>query len=720
MDNYVIGNVRRVIYESNTNLYKVGILKLRETNIEQLNEHLNKTITFTGNFNEINKEIDYKFYGEVINHSKYGLQFNVISFEINSLDTLDGIIMYLSSGLFKGIGIKTAKKIVDKFKEKTIEVIKNDYVSLLVFMNEEKAKELSIRLSELEGSQKEIMLLNTLGLNNKESLDVLNKYKSDVSIIVEENIYVLSEEVNFLKLDLIYLKNHEEYSPLRIKEVIKHIIKELCYKNADTYVTKESLYLNVNKYLKNNISLEMFLEYIEVLNREEEIILFDNNVMLKYFYDREKYISDRLKNLNSIKRDFNEKRVKSEIEIFEKFYNIKLHKDQKEAILESFKNNIFIITGGPGTGKTTIIKALVNIYRNIYGEENEIALLAPTGRSARRMSESVLHKAFTIHKFLKWNKEDKTFQMNEDNKSTAKFIIIDEFSMVDIFLFSSLLEALRYDIKLILIGDANQLPSINPGNVLGDLLDSEVINKKYLNYIYRVETGSYIIDLANKIKMREKLVVEKNKDYEFIESSEDYINNKLIDICMDLKDKNINLNDFQVLIPMYKGVCGIDNINFVMQNIFNKEETEQNEFSSNNKIINGISYRKNDKVIQLVNDVDNNIYNGDIGFIRSVNNDDSIDVDFSGNIVNISHDFENITLAYAISVHKSQGSEYDYVVILISPYFKRMMYNKLLYTAVTRAKKKLIIIGSIEEFNEGINTLSSSKRLSYLKYLMSV
>jgi exodeoxyribonuclease V alpha subunit len=715
MDKYVIGNVRKVIFESNAGLYKVGILKLRETNIEELNDYVNRTITFTGNFNEINKEIDYKFYGEVLNHSKYGLQFNVSTYEINSLDTLDGIVMYLSSGLFKGIGIKTAKKIVDKLGRDTINIIKNDFVALLSILGEDKAKELSMRISELESSQEDMIKLNSLGFNNKESLDLLNKYHSDIGIIIDENIYVLSEEVNFLKLDLIYLSTHDEFTSLRIKEVIKHIIKELCYKNADTYVTKENLYLNVNKYLKNKMTLEIFLDYLDMLKISDEIFTFDDNVMLKSFYDTEKYIADRLIKLNSIKSKYNEKTIKNEIDAFEVFNNIELHKDQSDAIYESFKNNIFIISGGPGTGKTTIIKALVNIYKNIYKEniDSDIALLAPTGRSARRMSESVLHKAVTIHKFLKWNKEDKTFQLNEENKSNAKFVIIDEFSMVDIFLFSSLLEALRYDVKLILIGDANQLPSISPGNVLEDLLNTKVINKKFLNYIYRVESGSYIIDLANKIKNRELLKIEKNKDYEFIEAKDEEINDKLIDICNKFKMNNSDLSNFQVLIPMYKGLSGIDNTNTIMQGIFNNLNKEVLK-------VGDITYKKNDKVIQLINDVDNNIYNGDIGFINKINSDDSIEVDFSGNMVNLTKDFDNISLAYAISVHKSQGSEYDYVVLIISSYFKRMLYNKLLYTGVTRAKKKLIIIGSIDYFNEGINTLYSSKRLSYLKNLFNV
>ncbi len=719
MKNYISGNIRKILFESDTNSYKVGILKVRETNIEEMKDFLNKTITFTGNFTNVNKELDYTMYGSVIEHYRYGSQFNVISYEINTPTEIDGLIMYLSSGLFKGIGLSTAKKIVDKLKENTIEEIKNDYRVLIPIVNEKKAKSLYTKLSEYEQDQKSIMMLNSLGFTVKESLNIINKYKLNLIYILENNIYLLSEEVDFLKLDFIFLKSNKPDSCIRIKEVIKYIIKDLCYKNGDTLVNIENLFLNTKKYLKENISLNIFLSYINELIKSNEILKFNDNIILKSFYDKDIYISNKIKLLNRIKTSV---KVNKEIDSYEKKNNIKFNEDQKDAIKGSLNNNLFIISGGPGTGKTTIIKALVDIYKSIYEniEEDSIALIAPTGRSARRLSESVHHKASTIHKFLKWNKDTSLFQVNESNKSEAKFIIVDEFSMVDMFLFASLLEGLNDNIKLILVGDANQLPSISPGNVLSDLISSEKINKKFLNYIYRMQEGSFIIDLANNIYKREYInEISNNSDFSFIESESKDVKENLNEVCINFLNKKTNLNNFQVLVPMYKGENGIDNLNNLMQEIFNKKSELKKEIKFGDKI-----YRENDKVIQLVNDIDNNIYNGDTGFIKKINIYDkasSMEIDFNGNIIELpSKDYDRISLAYAVSIHKSQGSEYDYVVIVLSKSFRRMLYNKLIYTAVTRAKKHLIIIGTLEDFNYSIQTLYSSDRLSYLSKLLDV
>lgn len=715
MKSYISGNIRKILFENVTNSYKVGILKVRETNIEEMQEFINKTITFTGNFTSVNKELDYIMYGTLTEHYRYGLQFNVSSYEIKTPTDTDGLIMYLSSGLFKGIGLSTAKKIVDRFKENTIEIIKNDYKGLIPLINETKAKNLYTKLNEYEQDQKTIMLLNSLGFTIQESLNLINKYKLNLNYILDNNIYLLSEDVDFLKLDLIFLKNNSPTSEVRIKEVIKYIIKDICFKTGDTLVNIEILYLNTKKFLKNDISLNTFLKYIDELQKLKEIIKINDNIMLKSFYVKEEYIANKIKLLSRIKTTVN---VDKEIEKYEKNNNIKFNIDQKEAIKGSLNNNLFIISGGPGTGKTTIVKALVDIYKKIYKIKNDddIALIAPTGRSARRLGEAVHHKASTIHKFLKWNKDLSLFQINENNKSEAKFIIVDEFSMVDMFLFTSLLEGLNDYVKLILVGDANQLPSINPGNILSDLIFSDKVPKKFLNYIYRMQEGSYIIDLANKIYNREYInKIDNNSDFTFISSDNINIKENINKICLNFLNKKINLNNFQVLIPMYKGENGIDNINNLMQEIFNKKSELKKEIKYGDKI-----YRENDKVIQLINDVDNNIYNGDIGFIKKIN-ESSMEIDFGGNKVELSSkDYDKISLAYAVSIHKSQGSEYDYVVVILSKNFRRMLYNKLIYTAVTRAKKHLIIIGSLEEFNYAIQTLYSSSRLSNLSNLLNV
>ena len=302
--------------------------------------------------------------------------------------------------------------------------------------------------------------------------------------------------------------------------------------------------------------------------------------------------------------------------------------------------------------------------------------------------------------------------MNEFNKVNEKIIIVDEASMVDIFLMSSLLNALKFNVKLLLIGDANQLPSIGPGDVLNDLLKLDNVKSKCLNIIYRVKEGSYITYLANDIKNKKHFdKFEAYSDFRFIESSDENIMTYLSEVCYKIKEKNISIENFQVLVPMYKGLCGIDNINKLMSNIFNNRDDKVQ--------IGDKYYGINDKVIQLVNDVENNVFNGDIGYIKSIEYIDSklyISIDYMGNIVTYkSGEFDKFTLAYAISIHKSQGSEYDNVVVILAKSFRRMFYNKLIYTAITRAKSSLIIIGNIESLNLSVQTLYADNRVTYLK-----
>ena len=712
------GNVTKLLYESSTG-YKVGLFKVKEASGEDVEVFLNKTITFTGNFMPLNTEISYVFEGKIINHPRFGTQFQVVSYDSVVPTDEDGIIMYLSSGIFKGIGPKTAKEIVKVFKTETINEIKNSNPLLFKIkgMNEKKAKDLTNKILEYDKDQEIIMEFNKLGFTTEECLKIVNKYKSRCFEIIEVNIYLLSEDVNFLKLDKIFLRNHEETDSVRIKALIKYSIKNICNKRGDTLCSVENLYLELNSFFSTQLDSKVFLYFIDKMIKDQDIIKVGEYITISEFYETELNIASSIKHLISIKDDIKQEKVIKEIEKYEKKNNILFNETQKEAIMGALINNVFIITGGPGTGKTTIIKAIVDIYEELHfdTEKKDITLLAPTGRAAKRISESVMRNASTIHKFLKWNKETKEFSVNRYNPSYTKLVIVDEASMVDIFLFNSLLDGLTSKVKLILIGDENQLPSISPGNVLADLLSVKCISKKYLDQIYRTKEDSYIIPLAKDIKdLKEfECMPENYDDFKFISSSDYNIKKYLEDICFKVKDKGISIEDFQVLIPMYKGENGIDNINNLMQSIFNPASSDKNEITIRN-----VTYREGDKVLQLVNDVDNNIYNGDTGYIRRIINakENIIEIDYQGNVVVYKKGkFDEFTLAYAISVHKSQGSEYDNVLILIPSNMKRMLYNKLIYTAVTRAKKSLIMIGTIESFNYSVKTEYSINRITALK-----
>ena len=716
MKNYIVGNIRKIIYESNSGPYKVGIFKVRETNDSDMEEYVNKAIGFTGSFNEINQDVDYVLYGKLTEHPKYGVQYAVLNYEIKEPNDTESLVLYLSSGMFSGIGIKTANKIVERFGEKTIDTIKNDYPSLALVsgMTITKAKRMHEKVLDNEINQDLIIKLNSLGFSVKEAIDLITFYGKGLFEVVEENIYTLVEKISFDKLDLIYLKSNSETNINRIEALIKHNIYNMCYETGDTLVQKEELFIRMKRCFKSEFNADTFLANLEKLKKSDDIIEFNDCITLKTFNQAEISIMNSLEKLNGIKSNLDYKKINTYISEYEKKNNITFNTDQKEAIEGSIINNFYIISGGPGTGKTTIIRAIVEILKYMTDIMNDdIALLAPTGRSAKRMAESVNAPAYTIHKYLKWNKETGSFQVDEYNKSKESIVIIDESSMIDIFLFESLLKGLKNNVKLLLVGDANQLPSIGPGDLLNDLLNTDEIRKKYLNIIYRVKEGSYITYLANDIKNVKLIDIIDNShdDFKFIESSDEDIQSYLCEICNKAVNKGMSVDNFQVLAPMYKGLNGIDNLNGLMAEIFNPNQKKY--------IINDKYYRVNDKVIQLVNDIDNNVYNGDIGYIESIDYYDKklvVTIDYMGNIVEYkSGEFDKFTLAYAISIHKSQGSEYDNVVIILAKSFSRMFYNKLIYTASTRAKSSLIILGSLYSFNTSVKTLYATNRNTYLK-----
>lgn len=718
MKKYILGNIRKIIYESNNGPYKVGIFKVRETNDDEMSEYVNKVIGFTGNFAEVNPDVDYILYGRLVEHPKYGSQFEVLNYEIKAPSDLDSLVLYLSSGMFKGIGLKTAKRIVERFGTDTIITIKEapEEIATVSGMTITKARRMHDKILENEYNQDLILKLNGYGFSVREAIDLITIYGSNLQNKIEENIYDLVEHITFDKLDIMFLKDNDEMDKRRIEALILHNIYTTCYETGDTLVLKDELFIKMKRCFKGVFAVEEYLKYIDSLALKAKIVLFNEYVTLSDFYNTEKSILMDINRINDIKNTIKLDKIDTYISEYEKINSITFNNDQKEAIKGAILNNFFIITGGPGTGKTTIIKAIVMILKDILDLNHEdIALLAPTGRASKRMAESVGAPAYTIHKFLKWNKETESFLIDEYNKSQEKVVIVDESSMIDIFLFSSLLKGLKLNVKLILVGDANQLPSIGPGDLLNDLLHISTIKNKYLNTIYRVKEGSYITYLANDIKNRKHFdkFPTNYSDFKFIESNDDDIKKYLSEIVNKAVEKGIHSENFQVLAPMYKGLNGIDSLNSMMADIFNP--------NSEKFVIGDKYYRVNDKVIQLVNDVDNNVYNGDIGYIRDIYYLDKkmvVEIDYSGNIVEYkSGEFDKFNLAYAVSIHKSQGSEYANVVIILARSFNRMFYNKLIYTAVTRAKSSLIILGSIDSLNKSVLTNYGANRNTYLKYV---
>ena len=716
---YVKGTYIKEIYSNPDNGYVVGILKLKDTDLDITRSN----IYFTGSFYNLRVKSNYLFEGEYTSTIKYGNQFQVYSYELLLPTKEEELVEFLSSDLFP-IGEKTAKRIVDEFKEDTLEVILNDSSKLKCIPHLPQARIDKIHkiLNNYQYSSKIVMELTSLGFTNKNALSIVHKYNNKTMDKISENIYSLVEEMdfNFLDIDSIALNSGiDKEDDRRIQALIIYIINDITFESGNTYVSYEEILHNVRKYVQT-IDDEVLEYNIFKLNEKKKIKIVDGRYYLKDFYEAERYIADKLCFLNDIEKVV-PKNLDKNIDDLEQKNGIVYDKVQRSAIKKSILNNVTIITGGPGTGKTTIIKAIVSLLRDVYQAKNsEIALLAPTGRAAKKMFESTNIRAFTIHRYLGWDKENNRFMVNEYNPNGEKYIIIDEVSMLDTILMSSLLKGVRRDVKLVLVGDYYQLPSVGQGQVLKDLIDTNIIDVIRLNCLYRQNENSYIPILASEIKDKDlnEFFMSKKDDYNFITCDNDKVVSNIMYIVNNALSKGYTDKDIQVLAPMYKSINGIDVLNKYLQKIFNPPSEKKNElvFTEN-------TYRVGDKVLQLVNDTENNVYNGDLGYItdiidskKSNSKKNEIVIDFDGNNVIYTPDkFINIRHGYAISIHKAQGSEFPLVIMPIVNNFNRMLYNKLIYTGVTRAKKSLIIVGDPKCFVNGIKNDYVDYRKTTLK-----
>lgn len=716
-DNFIRGFLYKEIYRNDINGYMVGLFKVKDNNIDYDDD----MIHITGVLPKLNEKKEYILYGDTTIHNKYGLQFNVSSFEINIPTKEEELVVFLSSDLFP-IGEKTAKKIVDLFHEDTInKILENkNCLEIIPRLGEKKIDKIYNTLLDYQSTSNIVLELTKLGFDMKDSLSFLNKYSNKILDTVNTNVYDLidTDEISFTKIDEIALgMGIDEDDDRRVKALIIYIMKELCFNNGDTYLFFEDISNSLSNYV--NITSEK-LDYLMIkLIKDKKIIVVDKRYYLKKFYDAERYICERLCFLNDMSITSNIS-ISKYIDNIEKNNKIKYDDLQNKAIYSGVNNNITIITGGPGTGKTTIIKAIVNIIIHEKRlKESDIALLAPTGRASKKLMETTGISASTIHKYLGWDKDSNTFATDEYSPRSEKYIIVDEVSMIDTLLMEALLKGIKRDSKLILVGDYYQLPSVSEGQVLKDIIDSDCLPVIRLNQIYRQTEGSYILNLAYDIKEKnisEDLFIKK-EDYLFISSDNDNTISYIKEVVKKAIKKGYTDKEVQVLAPMYKSLNGIDNLNIMLQELFNPKSDKKKEIK-----LRDITFRECDKVLQLVNDPDNNVYNGDIGYIEDIiiSKDkkivNQININYDGNIVEYTPDkFINFRHGYAISIHKAQGSEFDMVIMPITNSFKRMLYNKLIYTGVTRAKKSLVVVGDANAFIYGINNDYIDNRKTTLK-----
>lgn len=719
-DNFIKGYLYKEIYRNEMNGYMVGLFKIKDNNIDYDDD----IIHITGVLPRLSEKKEYILYGELVVHNKYGKQFNVTSFDINLPTKEEELVVFLSSDLFP-IGEITAKRIVDIYHEETInKILENkDCLQIIPRLNKQKIDKIYNTLLEYQSTSNIVLELTKLGFDMKDSLSLLNKYNKKILDNVNNNVYDLidTDDMSFIKIDEIALSmGITDTDDRRIKALIVYIMKSLCFNNGDTYLLLEEISSTLANYI--SITSEK-LDYLMLkLVKDKKIIIEDKRYYLRKFYEAEKYICERLCFLNdmSITSDIS---IDKYIDNKEKDNNIKYDELQKKAIHSGVNNNITIITGGPGTGKTTIVRAIVNILIHEKKiKKDDIALLAPTGRASKKLMETTSISASTIHKYLGWDKDTNTFATDEYCPNSQKYVIVDEVSMIDTLLMEALLKGIRRDTKLILVGDYYQLPSVSEGQVLKDIIDSDCLPVIRLNQIYRQSEGSYILNLAYDIKNKnisEDLFIKKD-DYLYINSDNDNTSSYIKEIVKKALKKGYTDREVQVLAPMYKSLNGIDNLNIILQDLFNPKTDSKREIK-----VGDIIFREYDKVLQLINDPDNNVYNGDIGYIEEIIISkekkivNQININYDGTIVNYTPDkFINFRHGYAISIHKAQGSEFDMVIMPITNSFKRMLNNKLIYTGVTRAKKSLVVVGDSSSFIYGINNDYIDNRKTYLKDLI--
>ena len=725
MDIYIKGHYQRSIYQ-NSNGYHIGLFKVRETNCEDLTTFLDKTITFTGYFHELNDMDTYLFFGQMVEHPKYGVQFSVSSYERCRPEDKDSIVEFLASGLFKGIGEKKAKSIVSVLGKDTLSIILEhpDNLILIPGITKTNIDTLHNKLKEYESSYETVLYLANLGFNTKDAMIIYNHYKERVKDIINEDIYQLVYniyELSFKKIDIIALKNGvSKDSVLRVRAAILYIMNEVSQAYGHSYFYYDEIFGYLPRVLLISISDELFQEALLSLEKDLMIVVKEERYYLKEMWEAETFIVKRFR-LLARKEEENIKSLEDKLLEMEDVFDISYNVEQRNAIISSLEKNILVITGGPGTGKTTIMKGIVSLYKEVHKLSYEqlgkrIALLAPTGRAAKRMSDATGMAASTIHSFLKWQKESNKFQVNEYHKSKVEFIIIDEASMVDTMLMASLLRGISANCKIVMVGDSYQLPSVGPGQVLHDVIGSGKIDVVELKELYRQGKDSNILTLAYDIRQGEvdDSCFNQKEDLTFIDCVDDEVVNNLMEVASSFKD--LSYKKFQILAPMYKGRYGIDIINERLQSIFNPKDKSKKEIVVGDGI-----FREGDKVIELTNMPDENIYNGDIGIISQIitNPSRKIIVDFDGNEVTFTAaNFNKFRLAYAISIHKSQGSEFDVVLMPLVQSYKKMLYRRLVYTGITRSKKMLYLIGDRKALRQAVNNTSSDiRRTSILEFL---
>ncbi|MBN4062561.1 MAG: ATP-dependent RecD-like DNA helicase [Alkaliphilus sp.] len=721
------GILAEIIFKNDSNGYTVALLECSE-----------EVVTIVGCLPTVREGEKVAVKGKWKRHSNYGDQLEVKEYRSVEPTTEEGIISYLSSGIIHGIGKKMAERIVEKFGAETMDILKYSPQRLQEVSGIGKSK--GTKIIEAFQEQRElseiVLFLSKYGITLNFAVKIYKKYGIETIALIQENPYRLADEIlgiGFKIADGIAMSiGIPEHSKYRISAAIKYQLNKF-HGEGHTYASKEMLIEKTYEILNGVIDDLDINEAIHDLALEQRVhieIFQDQQIVysMPYYY-AETNTCNKLIELAQVKFESLDTNIEDAIENLEN--DIQLASKQKEAIIEAMQNGLLVITGGPGTGKTTIINSLIKVFEK---EDKRIILAAPTGRAAKRMAEATGREAKTIHRLLELGYTDENegmiFQVNEDNPLKADVIIIDEVSMVDILLMNSLLKAIQLGTRLILVGDADQLPSVGAGNVLKDIIESNVVKIVRLTEIFRQARESMIVVNAHSINKGEYPVLNKSgTDFFFmVRNSQEDILSTLIDLVKERLPKHYKsdaVQDIQLLSPMKKGIVGTINLNKQLQNSLNPPEKGKDE-----KILKDKIFRVGDKVMQTKNnytlkwesekeEAGTGVFNGDIGYIRSINNHaKEMEVLFDEHRL-VNYEFsklDDLELAYCVTVHKSQGSEFSIVIIPMTWGPPMLLSRNLIYTAVTRAKQLVVMVGKEKYLKLMIDNNRQAERYSGLGF----
>jgi len=698
---YISGVVERITYQNEENGFCV--IKIKSKGYTDL-------ITIVGNLAAVNVGAIIRLKGEWKMDSKFGKQFSVQDYRETMPATVAGIEKYLGSGLIKGIGPVYAKRIVQHFKEDTLRVLEEEADNLVMVEGiGQKRVDLIKKAWQEQKEIKNVMLfLQSNGVSTAYAVKIFKTYGNESIEIVKENPYRLADDIwgiGFRTADKIAQQmGFDKNSFERCRSGIVYVLNELsneghCFAFRDQLVEETEKILEIEITVINGTLDRMIVDKTVILDQEDDIFL-------PPFYYSELGTAKRISEIISVDSDYRTNDMESIIENIQRSQKISYDEVQKEAIKTAAFSKFMVLTGGPGTGKTTTTLGMIRVFQ-LMGAK--VLLAAPTGRAAKRMSEATGMEAKTIHRLLEY-KPPEGYKKNGDNPLECDVLIIDETSMVDIVLMYNLLKAVSNETVVILVGDVDQLPSVGAGNVLKDIIDSGVVNVVKLTRIFRQAQGSSIITNAHKINRGDfpELRGGRNSDFFFIDEEEP---SKVVQVIRELCTKRLPkfykadpVHDIQVLCPMHRGETGAANLNAVLQDALNPSQVSIK--------YGGCVYRLGDKVMQIKNNYDKNVFNGDIGSISHIDIEErTLSLSFDGNIVDYdATELDEVVLAYATSVHKSQGSEYKIVVSPFTTQHFMMLQRNLLYTCVTRAKKVFVLVGTKKAVAMAVKNNKTTKR----------